>query len=50
MCGHLSYAPNPDMCPDWEWNQQPFDMQAGTQSTEPHQAGLDAQTLLKAPQ
>ena len=31
---------NPGMCPDWESNQQPFDMQAGTQSTEPHQPGL----------
>ena len=26
-----------DMCPDWEPNGQPFDSQAGTQSTEPHQ-------------
>ena len=24
---------------DWESNQQPFDSQAGTQSTEPHQPG-----------
>ena len=28
---------NPGMCPDWELNQQPFGLQAGTQSTEPHQ-------------
>ena len=26
--------------PDWESNQQPFGLQAGAQSTEPHQAGL----------
>ena len=31
---------NPGMCPDWESNQRPFDSQAGTQSTEPHQPGL----------
>ena len=30
-------AHNPGMCPDWESNQQPFDFQACTQSTEPHQ-------------
>ena len=33
-------AHNPGMCPDWEWNQQPFGSQAGTQSTDPHQPGL----------
>ena len=32
-------AGNPGMCPDWESNQQPFGLQAGTQSTEPHQLG-----------
>ena len=43
MCGCLSCTPyrdlacNPGMCPDWEWNQQPFGSQAGIQSTEPHQ-------------
>ena len=31
---------NPGMCPDWESNQRPFGLQAGTQSTEPHQQGL----------
>ena len=30
---------NPDMCPDWESNRQPFSLQAGTQSTELHQPG-----------
>ena len=30
---------NPSMCPDWELNQWPFDSQAGTQLTEPHQSG-----------
>ena len=29
-------ACNPGMCPDWESNQQPFSLQAGIQSTEPH--------------
>ena len=32
---------NPGMCPDWESNQRPFGTQAGTQSTEPHQPGLN---------
>ncbi|XP_053782498.1 cadherin-like and PC-esterase domain-containing protein 1 isoform X2 [Desmodus rotundus] len=31
---------NPGMCPDWESNQRPFGLQAGTQSTEPHQPRL----------
>ena len=29
-------AHNVGMCPDWESNQQPFDLQASTQSTELH--------------
>ena len=29
---------NSGMCPDWESNWWPFDMQSGTQSTEPHQS------------
>ena len=33
-------ACNPGMCPEWESNQRPFGLQAGTQSTEPHQPGL----------
>ena len=32
-------AHNPGVCPDWESNQRPFGLQAGTQSTEPHQPG-----------
>ena len=46
MCGCLSHHPptgdlasNPGMCPDWEWNRQPFDSKAIAQSTEPHQPG-----------
>ena len=31
---------HPGMCPDWESNWRPFDLQASTQSTEPHQPGL----------
>ena len=33
-------ACNPGMCPDWESNWWSFSLQAGTQSTEPHQPGL----------
>ena len=33
-------ARNPGTCPDWAWNQRPFGLQGGTQSTEPHQARL----------
>ena len=32
--------PNPGMCPDRESNQWPFSLQAGSQSTEPHQPVL----------
>ena len=31
---------NPGMCLDWESNRRPFGLQAGTQSTEPHQLGI----------
>ena len=31
---------NPGMCPDWESNWQPFGLQAGTQSIDPHQPVL----------
>ena len=34
-------ACNPDMCPDPESNLQPFSLQTGTLSTEPHQPGLE---------
>ena len=34
-------AHNSGRCPDWELNQRPFGSQAGTQSTEPHQPGLE---------
>ena len=37
LTGDLAH--NPDMCPDWESNQQPLASQVGTQSTEPHQPG-----------
>ena len=39
-------ACNPGMCPDWESNRQPLGPQASTQSTEPHQPGLEQMTLL----
>ena len=32
---------NPGLCSDWELNQWPLGLQAGTQSTEPHQPGQD---------
>ena len=38
-CPSGDLACNPGMCPDWESNQQLFGLQAGTQSTEPHQLG-----------
>ena len=33
-------ARNPDLCPDWESNWQPFSLQARTQSTDLHQPRL----------
>ena len=41
--GHLSH--NPGMCPDWESDQPPFRSQAGTESTTPHQPGLQGFVL-----
>ena len=38
---HPLLALNPGMCPDWESDWQLFGSQAGTQSTEPHQPGLN---------
>ena len=34
-------ACNPGLCPEWESNQRPFDLQAPAQSTELHQPGLE---------
>ena len=39
---------NPGMCPDWELIQQPFGSQAGTQSTETHQPGLNLFVFYKS--
>ena len=36
---HWDLARNPGTCPDWESNCRPFGLQAGAQSTEPHQPG-----------
>ena len=41
-------ALNPDMCPDWESNQSPSCLQAGTQSTEPHRPGQEAFSIVMA--
>ena len=38
-------ACNPGMCPDWESNRRPFGLQAGAQSTEPHQPGFPCDLL-----
>ena len=38
LTGDLAH--NPGMCPDWESNQRFFGSWASTQSTEPHQPGL----------
>ena len=37
LTGDLAH--HPGICPYWESNQQPFDSQAGTQSTELYQLG-----------
>ena len=42
-------AHNPGMCPDWESNWRPFGLQAGSQSTEPHQPGLKADSFQEPP-
>ena len=39
-------AHNPGTCSDWELNQRPFSLQAGTQSTELHKPGLISSFLL----
>ena len=39
LIGNLTWPGNSGMCPDWELNQTPFGLQAGTQSTEPYQPG-----------
>ena len=39
-------ACNPGMCPDGELNWRPFDSQARTQSTEPHQPGQNNDLFL----
>ena len=47
QCVVVSHAPptgdldrNQGVCPDWEFNWQPFGLQASAQSTDPHQPGL----------
>ena len=40
-------APYPGMCRDWKLSLLPFASQAGTQSTEPHQPGLNLEFLTK---
>ena len=42
-------AGNPGMCPDWESNWLPFGSQAGTQSADPHQPGLNLFLFLCSP-
>ena len=37
---------NLGMCPDREWNQQPIDLQDDAQPNEPHQSGLQHNSLL----
>ena len=42
MCGCLTHGDlvhNPGKNPDWTSNRRPFGLQAGAQSTEPHQPG-----------
>ena len=40
---------NSGMCPDWESNWWHFGSQAGAQSTEPHQPGLDFLKIIRIP-
>ena len=40
-------ACNPGMCPDWESNQLPFDLQAGTQPLSHTSQGVNLQTILR---
>ena len=40
---------NAGVCPDWESNRQTFGSQDSTQSTEPHQPGLDVVFLTLGP-
>ena len=40
-------ACNPGMCPHWESNQQPFDLQAGTQPLSHTSQGVNLQTILR---
>ena len=40
-------ACNPGMCPDWEWNQRPFGLQASTQNTKQHQPGKNPASFQK---
>ena len=40
-------ACNTGMCPDWELNWWPFGLQAGAQSTQPHQPGLQVFCFFK---
>ena len=42
-------AHNPGIRPDWKSNQQPFGLQAATQSTEPHQPGTTGNILRETP-
>ena len=47
----LSYMPedqmsNPDMCPDWELNQQTFALWDDVQPTEPHGSGPHSRFLM----
>ena len=36
---------NPGMCPDWELDQRPFDLQDDAQPTEPYQPRLLSSSL-----
>ena len=45
--GDLAHTPG--MCPDWELNQQPFGLQASSQSTDPHQSGEPQIVLIPKP-
>ena len=41
-------ALDPGLCPGWESNLRPFGLQAGAQSTEPHQPGPSSLIFMSA--
>ena len=47
---NLGPSPQPSACPEWASDQRPFSSQATTQSTQPHQPGLNVKIFTFAVQ